>query len=193
MWRVEDDLWDNWKSLKAMYDRAESWASMVVPGHWPDADMLPLGHIGIRAERGNDRLSQLTHDEQTTLMTLWSIFRSPLMMGGDLPTLDPFTLSLLTNAEVLAVNQHSTGNKIAYKDGDIRVWTARAESGGTYLAVLNLSDSAAPVHLPWNQVGITSAPGSVRELWTRKQVDKPGALEVTLAPHASVLYKLAVD
>src|ERR1039458_254279 len=114
MWRIEDDLWDNWKSLRAMYDRAESWVPLVAEGHWPDADMLPLGHIGLRAERGDDRLSLLSHDEQITLMTLWCIFRSPLMMGGDLPTLDSFTRSLLSNPEVLAVNQHSSGATIAY-------------------------------------------------------------------------------
>ena len=95
MWRIEDDLWDNWKSVKAMYFRAEKWAPLVERGHWPDADMLPLGHIGIRAERGDDRLSLLSHDEQQTLMTFWSIFRSPLMFGGDLATLDAYTRSLL--------------------------------------------------------------------------------------------------
>jgi len=190
MWRIEDDLWDNWKSLRAMYDRAESWVPLVVPGHWPDADILPLGHIGIRAERGDDRLSQLTHDEQITMMTLWSIFRSPLMMGGDLPTLDPFTRSLLSNADVLAVNQHSTGNKIAYKDGDIRAWTAMAQHGGEYVAVFNLSDAASRVHLTWSQLGVTAAPAHSRELWTHHVESTPAALDVTLAPHASALYEL---
>jgi alpha-galactosidase len=190
MWRIEDDLWDNWKSLRAMYDRAESWVPLVVPGHWPDADMLPLGHIGIRAERGDDRLSQLSHDEQITLMTLWSIFRSPLMMGGDLPTLDPFTRSLLTNADVLAVNQHSDGNKISYKEGEIRAWTAKAQHGGEYLAVFNLSDASSHVHLTWSQLGVDHVPAACKELWTHKAESKPAALDVTLAPHASALYEL---
>ncbi len=191
MWRIEDDLWDNWKSVKAMYFRAESWAPLVVKGHWPDADMLPLGHIGLRAERGEDRLSQLSHDEQITLMTLWSIFRSPLMMGGDLPTLDPFTRSLLTNADVLAVDQQSTGNKMAYRQGDIRVWTASAggDTNKSYVAVFNLGDTPSTVHLKWDEVGIHPAPGSVRELWTGHAA-APGALDATLAPHASVLYAL---
>ncbi len=193
MWRIEDDLWDNWKSVKNMYFRAESWAPLVVPGHWPDADMLPLGHIGIRAERGDDRLSRLSHNEQKTLMTLWSIFRSPLMFGGDLPTLDPFTRGLLTNADVLAVNQHSADSKIAYKDGDIRAWTARSNDGdATYLAVFNLSDTASSVHLQWSQVGITAAPVAARELWSGTSARGPSSLDVTLAPHASVLYKLTL-
>ena len=192
MWRIEDDLWDNWKSVKNMYFRAESWAPLVVTDGWPDADMLPLGHIGLRAERGNDRLSQLSHDEQITLMTLWSIFRSPLMMGGDLPTLDPFTRSLLTNIDVLAVNQHSTDNKVAYKQGDIRVWTARSAQGlrMDYVAVFNLGDTSSTVHLEWNQVGLSAEPASARDLWSGHMKTAPASLDVTLAPHASAIYGL---
>jgi hypothetical protein len=193
MWRIEDDLWDNWGSLKQMYFRAESWAPFVIPSHWPDADMLPLGHIGIRAERGDDRLSKLSHDEQKTLMTLWSIFRSPLMFGGDLPSLDSFTRTLLTNAEILSVNQHSTENEVVYKEGDIRVWTAKADTGSDrYIAVFNLSDSASTVHLSWAQIGITAVPTSTRELWTQSSETMPAALEVKLAPHASAIYSVVV-
>ncbi len=194
MWRIADDLWDNWKSVKEMYFRTESWAPLVVPGHWPDADMLPLGHIGLRAERGNDRLSQLSHDEQKTLMTLWSIFRSPLMFGGDLPTLDPFTRSLLTNADVLAVNQHSSENKVVYHQGDVRVWTAMAsKSREEYLAVFNLGDASSTLQLRWNQLGIQSRPKVARELWRGAVVKEPSMLDVTLAPHASAIYKLNLE
>jgi alpha-galactosidase len=191
MWRIEDDLWDNWDSVKKMYFRAEAWAPLVQPGHWPDADMLPLGRIGIRAERGNDRLSALSHDEQRTLMTLWSMLRSPLMFGGDLPSLDPFTRSLLTNADVLAVDQHSTGNAAVYKKGDIHVWTAKARnSNETYLAVFNLSDLASNMDLPWDQIGVRSTPRLTHELWTGVSRSNPAAFRIELAPHASALYKL---
>ena len=191
MWRIADDLWDNWKSVKAMYFRTESWAPLVERGHWPDADMLPLGHIGIRAERGNDRLSLLSHDDQQTLMTLWSIFRSPLMFGGDLATLDPYTRSLLTNADLIAVNQHSKDNKIAYSGGDLRVWTAQSTRGSKkYVAVFNLGDSAARVHLDWKQVEINSTPAAVHDIWSGKSVPSPAAIDVQLAPHASALYSL---
>jgi hypothetical protein len=113
------------------------------------------------------------------------------MFGGDLPTLDPFTRSLLTNADVLSVNQHSTGNKVVYKEGDIRVWTAKTNGGNTqYLAVFNLADSRSAVHLTWDQVGIASSPAATLELWTGKSVTRPAALDVTLAPHASEIYRL---
>ncbi len=191
MWRIEDDLWDNWTSLKHMYYRAESWSPLVTVGHWPDADMLPLGRIGIRAERGNDRLSQLTHEEQRSMMTLWAIFRSPLMFGGALPSLDPFTRSLLTNADVIAVNQHSLGNKLTYKLAELRVWTASSGTNNdVYLAVFNLSDSASTVKLSWNEVGIDAPPASVGELWTGSIETKPADLGLTLAPHASRLYRV---
>lgn len=192
MWRIEDDLWDNWPSVRAMYDRMESWAKLVQPNGWPDADMLPLGHIGLRAERGNDRLSQLTHDEQQTMMTLWSIFRSPLMFGGDLPTLDPFTTSLLTNGAVLAVNQHSTGNRVAFSHGDLRVWTARSSThpGQAYIAVINLGNSRLGTEVPWSEIGVGKASSKPLDLWSNQPLPQAGALKVQLAPHASALYSV---
>ena len=193
MWRIEDDLWDNWKSVKNMYTRMESWSKLVVPGHWPDADMLPLGHIGLRAERGNARLSLLSHDEQRTLMTAWAMFRSPLMFGGDLPTLDPFTTSLLTNADVLAVNQHSKANRVAFSQGDLRVWTAAsgaATEPQKYIAVFNLGDTPITSKVTLAQLGIVHRAGTLKELWTGTTTKVSGDLPVQLAPHAAALFSL---
>jgi hypothetical protein len=115
------------------------------------------------------------------------------MFGGDLPSLDSFTRTLLTNAEILSVNQHSTENEVVYKEGDIRVWTAKADTGSDrYIAVFNLSDSASTVHLSWAQIGITAVPTSTRELWTQSSETMPAALEVKLAPHASAIYSVVV-
>jgi len=192
MWRIEDDLWDDWKSVKNMNTRIEGWSKLVEPGHWPDADMLPLGHIGLRAERGDDRLSLLTHDEQRTMMTLWSVFRSPLMFGGDLPTLDPFTASLLTNGAVLEINQHSQENRIAFSDGDLRVWTAKASTGApkSYIALINLGDAPLDTHVSWEQIGMNPA-GKLHELWTGETAAAGKEIAVKLAPHASALYAVA--
>ena len=194
MWRIEDDLWDNWPSVRNMYDRMEAWAGLVQPNGWPDADMLPLGHIGLRAERGNDRLSELSHDEQRTMMTLWSIFRSPLMFGGDLPTLDPFTTSLLTDGPVLEVNQHSAGNRVAVSRGDLRVWTAHASTQAKrgYIAVFNLGDTPLKTQVPWSDIGTGTSRSKLQDLWTSQPVGPAGALMVQLAPHASALYSVAL-
>ena len=194
MWRIEDDLWDNWPSVRNMYNRMEAWASLVQPNGWPDADMLPLGHIGLRAERGNDRLSELSHDEQRTMMTLWSIFRSPLMFGGDLPTLDPFTTSLLTNGAVLAVNQHSTGNRVVVSRGDLRVWTARSAANPKrgYIAVFNLGDSPLATQVAWTDLRTGTAGSKLQDLWANQPIAPADALKVQLAPHASALYSVGL-
>jgi hypothetical protein len=140
-WRITNDLWDNWGDVYDMFERAHRWTPYRTEGHWPDNDMLPLGRLGIRGHVGSDRMSNLTHDEQTTMMSLWSITRSPLMFGGDLPSNDSFTLSLLTNPEVLAVNQHSSNNRQLYRAGDRVAWVADAPGGGKYLALFNLGSA----------------------------------------------------
>lgn len=141
MWRTVGDFWDSWEQLKEHFEVCNRWAPFIRPGAYPDADMLPLGRIGIRAERGNDRMSRFTHDEQYTLMSLWSIFRSPLMFGGDLPSNDAFTLSLLTNKEVLAVHRRSTNNRQLFRRTDLVAWTADdPQTGDKFLALFNAQD-----------------------------------------------------
>ena len=189
--RISNDFWDNWPSLKHQFDITHNWESYSQPGNWPDADMLPLGRIGIRAERGDDRASLFTHDEQQTVMTLWSIFRSPLMFGGDLPSNDAFTLALITNPEVLAVNQSSAGGHQSYHQGDTIAWTADAPTGSAkYVAVFNLGDAEQDVELSWSDVGIPAKHAKIRDLWTHKDLGKQNHLQVSLAPHASVLYNV---
>jgi hypothetical protein len=193
MWRIEDDLWDTWASVKAMYKDAASWVQQVAPGHWPDADMLPLGRIGIRAERGEDRNSRLSPDEQRTLMSLWSMLRSPLIFGGDLTSLDPFTRSLLTNNEVLAIDQHSSNAKIVYSKGDLHVWTAKGASpGALYVALFNFSDSPEHVDMAWSQLGVTVSSASVHELWTGETQHSSPDVDTSLAAHGVALYKIEI-
>lgn len=141
LWRITDDLWDNWDHVYDMFERSHNWTPYRREGNWPDNDMLPLGRVGIRGHVGGDRMSNLTQDEQRTLMSLWSITRSPLMFGGDLPSNDAYTLSLLNNPEVLEVNQHSTGNQQLFRTNDQVAWVADAPGGGKYLALFNLNDN----------------------------------------------------
>jgi alpha-galactosidase len=143
MWRVSDDFWDDWPALFSQFKRLHDWTPFRGEGHFPDADMLPLGAIRLAPGYGGPPRTRFTRDEQFTMMSLWSIARSPLMMGGDLTQNDPFTLSLLTNEEVLAVNQHSIGNRqLFHRDGFIG-WIAGAPRGSDkYLAVFNTRDAA---------------------------------------------------
>lgn len=119
----------------------ERWAPYIMPGAWPDAAMLPLGRLGIRAERGDDRQRRFTKDEQRTLMTLWSIFRAPLMFGGDLPSNDAATLALLTNPRVLAVHRASAHSRQLFRRGDLVGWAADdPKTGDKFLALFNAQD-----------------------------------------------------
>ena len=137
------DFWDSWQQLKEHFEVFERWNKWRAFGAYPDGDMLPLGHIGIRAERGNPRMSAFTHDEQYTLMSLWSIFKSPLMFGGNLPDNDDFTLSLLTNKNVLNVLNNSRNNKQLFNKNDQVAWTADdSKTTDKYLAVFNIADQA---------------------------------------------------
>lgn len=119
LWRISDDFWDSWPALYEQFARLEKWNPHRKRGAWPDADMLPFGVIDL-----GKRTTRFTRDEQLTVMTLWSIARSPLMHGGDLTKTDPFTLSLLTNAEVIAVNQNSSGNRPLFNRDDLIAWMA---------------------------------------------------------------------
>ena len=158
LWRISGDLWDRWTDVRRQFDLARKWTSLSGPNAWADADMLPLGRIAIRGERGNERMSLLTKDEQITLMTLWSIFRSPLMMGGDLPGSDDFTCSLLTNPEVLLVDQNSTNNRELFTRGDHVVWMADIpRSADKYLAVFNIGDDrSAEIKVTCRETGCRS-------------------------------------
>ena len=123
-WRISNDFWDNWNSLYEQFARLNSWTPYRAPGHWPDADMLPLGNV--RAWQTRDNWTHFTHDEQFTLMTLWCIARSPLIMGGNMPNNDDFTLALMNNDEVLAVDQKSTNNRQLFNTNNAVAWVADA-------------------------------------------------------------------
>jgi alpha-galactosidase len=194
MWRTVDDFWDNWKMLKEHFDVFARWNAYRVPGGWPDGDMLPLGKIGIRAERGNPRMTAYTKDEQYTLMTLWTIFRSPLMFGGNLPDNDEFTLSLLNNKEVLYVLKSSTENKPYYRVGDKIIWIADdPKSGDKFVAVFNSGDAADPVKVSVNlaELGFKGA-CKVRDLWAKADVGTfTGTFEPSVNKHGAGLYRVS--
>jgi len=192
LWRISDDFWDRWKTLRQQFDFCRRWVPYIGPDSWPDADMLPLGRIGLRAERGDPRQTNFTRDEQYTLMTLWSVFRSPLMFGGDLPSNDAFTLSLITNEEVLAVNQRSAGNRELFARGNQIAWVADVpKTKDKYLAVFNLDDGpAAEIRIEWRELGL-GGECSVRDLWAKKDVGIfSDGFAPRVNPHGAALYRL---
>ncbi len=193
MWRICDDFWDNWKMLEPQFKRCADWAPYIGEGHFPDADMLPLGHIALRAERGNDRMTGFTKPEQYTLMNLWAMFRSPLMFGGDLPTNDEFTLSLLTNDELLAVNQNSAKNKQLKAENGLIVWTADVpETEDKYVAFFNINDAGtSEISVTPAELGITGN-YTAKDLWSKEAKGSVAEkFTVSVEPHASVLVRFS--
>ncbi len=192
MWRISDDFWDDWKLLRKQFDYARDWAPYVGKNDtWPDADMLPLGKLRVTSVEGGGAPTKFTPDEQQTVMTLWSIFRSPLIFGGDLPSNDAPTIALITNEEVLKVNQEGFEGRQLLEKGDIRVWVAEQHHlPSRYVAVFNLGDKSADVSLTWKQLEFAAPAREVRDLWTHSNLTTLDALHVTLRPHGSALFKV---
>jgi hypothetical protein len=172
LWRISDDFWDRWLALYEQFERLEKWNAHRVEGAWPDADMLPLGVLGRRQTR-------FTRDEQRTMMSLWAIARSPLMHGGDMTKTDDFTLSLLTNDEVIAVNQRSTNNRPLSNRDQLIAWAADVPgSGDKYLALFNARDRVrlTPPHAPYRSAPVTRDPSTAVPI----DVDLAGAHKLIL-------------
>ena len=138
MWRIADDEWDVWSSsqrapwpqgVKDQFARTAAWAKYAGPGHWPDADMLPIGELRPEPGWGEARASRLTPDEQRTELTLWSMARSPLIVGANLTLLDAPTLALLTNRDLIAIDQTSTKSFELLQEADLTVWQAELPDG----------------------------------------------------------------
>jgi len=193
LWRVSGDFWDDWDKLEHNFDLLNAWSPFIGPGHWPDADMLPLGRLSMDGRpHGPDRMSKFTWDEHTTLMTLWCIARSPLIMGGDLLTSSERSLSFLTNKEVLAVNQHSSENRQVYKDGGSACWIAtEPDSGDRYLALFNLRDQPTPVTFEFEHEMLRGR-FRIRDLWQQRDLGEfEREFSRSLPLHGAGLYRLS--
>jgi hypothetical protein len=185
MWRISDDFWDEWPLLKAQFTRLENWNAHRSPGAWPDADMLPLG----RLRMGKDD-THFTPDEQRTVMTLWAMARSPLIMGGDLRHLDAATLSLLTQPDIIAINQTSRDNQPWFLQDGTSIWSARVGKHA-YLALFNLTEKPLTIAFDLGRLGLKGA-FEAREVWTgRVTTADSGRIAQAVPPHGVALLRLA--
>ena len=191
MWRMVDDVWDEWRHITHLMKISEKWYDYIEPT-WPDCDMIPLGRISIRGERGADRMSRLTKDEQYTLMNLFTIFKSPLMFGGDLPSNDAFTLSLLTNKNVLKMHKEGTDVRQLYQqDKKLAITSKNRKNGDIYLALFNISDEKQNREVKVNLSDLGLQKCKVTEMWYGKKMGTySDEISVSLRPHESVLLKL---
>lgn len=182
MWRMSGDFWDNWAALKNMFTLCERWALIGESGGWPDCDMLPLGRLNV-VENGG-RQTNFTKAEQRTMMNLWGIFRSPLMIGCEMRDNDAWTLSLLTNMELIYVNQHGVKPELIKNTAEESVWVSKTESGRVYAALFNLSDEERTVSISLSEL----PKDGWRDAWGESSFEQSGdTLLARLAPHASAL------
>lgn len=185
MWRISDDFWDQWPPLHGMFGRLNKWTPFRKPGAWPDADMLPFGKVSF----GRD--TRFTQDEQILCMTLWCIAQSPLILGSDLTKLDDWTRQLLTNQQVLEVNQKAKNPRQISNQDDLIVWASDGPKNAKYVALFNASDRPEQiVKMDLSTLGFKGTV-SVLDLWSGVKIGKlSGKLEMTLKPHSARLFKL---
>jgi hypothetical protein len=192
MWRISGDFWDDWETLKRMFELAAEWHPHIGKGHWPDADMIPIGKLSIRGPHGPERRSNFTENEQRTLWALWAIARSPLMYGGDLMQMRTFEHAMLTNKAMIEVNQRSSNNRPLFQHGNHIAWVADAANGeDKYLAVFNLGDdTTTPVYVPLDKIGLNGTV-EVKDIFAHKSL---GVVEKAFMPklgkHEGRLYRI---
>jgi hypothetical protein len=201
MWRIADDEWDLWaappahpfpQGVKDQFPRLAAWAPYANPGNWPDADMLPLGQLGPEPGWGKARATHLTPDEQRTELTLWSITRSPLILGANLTQLDAPTLALLTNRDLLAIDQTSTHSAELLRDGDLIAWQADLPGNHIALALFNTGDAPLTLNRTFAELNYALAahPWQVRDVWANKDLGPQRSIATDLRPHATLLLLL---
>lgn len=191
MWRITDDFWDNWELLYAMFERTEKWCTHTGAGHWPDADMLPIGPI--KQDYHKSIRTQFTKDEQITMLTLWSIFRSPLMIGGEMTGFDDFTISLITNENILEMHKNARHSHQVFKrninGNEFIVWTAHCASGGQYAAIFNAGEKCARISFNLSELEIYN-PVTASELWSGSKTTFENEISAEIPSHGAVAYKI---
>lgn len=189
--RISGDFWDNWGQLKQQFDHCAEWMGIGAPGYWPDADMLQFGKVSKRGPVSVERFSRLTEDEQRTHMTLWCMFKSPLMMGGNMPENTEFVKQLLTNKDVLDIDQHSINNRQLYRKGDAVVWVSQMPGTNSWnVAFFNLGDDAREVSVNFSDLGIKGS-WQVKELWSQRAAGvAKNSFKQQINPHGTALFRL---
>ena len=184
MWRITDDFWDKWELLYAMFERAEKWCTHSGAGHWPDADMLPIGPILQDYDAANR--TKFTENEQITMLTLWSIFRSPLMIGGEMTGFDEFTMSLLTNEEILKMHKNARHSHQVWRreinGSEYILWTAANAEGGGYFALFNAGEKNGTVKLDLADLEAADKLDCT-ELWSGEKAVFEGFAEISVPSH----------
>ena len=188
-WRTTGDITDTWSSMAGIGFNQAGHEKFAGPGHWNDPDMLVVGQVGWSA---NVRPSHLRPNEQYTHISLWCLLASPLLIGCDMTRLDEFTLNLLTNDEVLEVNQDPLGRQAARvaRNGQLEVWAKEMEDGSKVAGLFNRGETETTVTAQWSDLGL-SGKQTVRDLWRQHNVGTyEGQFQASVPRHGVTLVKL---
>lgn len=197
MWRMTGDFWDDWNKLHDMFTRCKTWETKVREGNYPDCDMLPLGRLSKNGtcHGPQDRMTQFTRPEQITMMSLWGIFRSPLMMGGNMPDNDEWTLSLLTNEEYMNMHRYSFGAHEYLreeKNGNGKIiWVSNGKKC-KYAALFNTKDSVQSIRLDLADILMPGDTYTVYDIWSKENCGEyKNSFTAKVEPHGAVLLKIS--
>lgn len=196
MWRITGDFWDQWDKLHDMFDRCYLWQDKVKKGNYPDCDMLPLGRLSKNGicHGPQNRMTQFTKPEQVTMMSLWGIFKSPLIMGGNMPENDEWTLSLLTNGEYMKMHRESTNAHQYLRNeksgrGEI-IWTSNGKKC-KYAALFNTDNKAKKLLLNLADILMPDEKYEIYDIWANKSLGCfKNTFKAEIEPHGAGLYKI---
>jgi alpha-galactosidase len=189
LWRTTIDIQDNWESISRIGFKQPEIAGFGGPGHWNDPDMLVVGMVGWGPLQHQTRL---TRPEQVTHITIWAMEAAPLLIGCDMTKLDQWTVDLLTNDDVLEVDQDPIGKEatVRVKTNEYEIWSRPLFDGTVAVAMFNKTNNPLPVSAQWSDLGVNGSQ-PVRDLWQRKDLgDFTGAFQTVAAPHGSVMVKV---
>lgn len=189
-WRTTGDITDTWGSMSGIGFSQNGHEKYAGPGHWNDPDMLVVGNVGWSA---NLHPTRLTPNEQYTHISLWCLLSAPLLIGCDMTRMDDFTLNLLSNDEVLAVDQDSLGRQASRvaKDDLVEVWAKDLDDGSKAVGLFNRGEGETRVTAKWSDLGI-SGKQTVRDLWRQKDVGQfNDTFEASVPRHGVVLVKIS--
>jgi alpha-galactosidase len=183
LWRTTGDIRDAWDSMTRIGFSQDEHAPYAKPGHWNDPDMLEIGN------------GHMTDTEYRTHMSLWSMLSAPLIAGNDLRDMTPAIRDILTNREVIAIDQDKAGKQAtrASKSGDQEIWVKQLADGGLAIGLFNLNEKDATTNVKWADIGLKQTPKHVRDLWEHKdlKLDKKSADYSTTVPgHGVVLLRI---
>ena len=191
LWRTTGDVQANWESIYNIINQQQGLAKYAGPGHWNDPDMLEVGN-GYKDNQG--RVRPLSLAENRSHFSMWAMLAAPLLAGNDLPNMKPEVRDILTNRDVIAIDQDRLGREgtHAYSDGEVDVWVRHLSGGALAIAVLNAGSdkySTHPFHLSLAKLGL-HGPQSGKDIWGNKPVTLTDNMPIEIASHDILLVRI---